>query len=265
MNDSIELDLLRMAWALGLVAAALGLSSWQRLGLSGTIAIASARTVLQLAAVGFFFSIIFAWRNPFGVLAVLAVMLTIAALVARNRIDRSLPRLLPWLWGGILTSAALTMGYVSLFVIRPDPWYEPRYLIPLTGIVYGNAMNAAAIAGERLVSTLRNRRTEIETHLSLGATPSQAISAYRREAIKAGLIPTINQMMVVGLVTLPGIITGQLLGGAEPFTAALYQMLIMFMLAFTNLTTSALVTYGISRQFFNSALQLIDPNRPKKT
>lgn len=118
-------------------------------------------------------------------------------------------------------------------------------------------MNGAAISGERLVSTINASRLEIETHLSLGATPQQAVSQYRKEAIKAGFIPTINLMMVVGIVTLPGIITGQLLSGIDPLAAASYQILVIFMLAFTTLVTIILVTQGLYRQFFNSAAQLL--------
>lgn len=253
----IELDLLDLLWALGLMAAAIGLSSWQRLGLSWNLAIATGRTVLQLFAVGYFLAVVFAWRNPWAVLVVLIIMLTIAAVVARNRISQKMARLLPLVWGCLLTSTALTLTYTSLWVIRPETWYEPRYVIPLAGIVLGNAMNAASISGERLVGALQNSRLEIETHLSLGATPAQAIGQYRRAAVKAGLIPTLNAMMVVGVVTLPGIITGQLLSGVNPFNAALYQMLIMFMLAFSTLLTAILVTWGICRQAFNEAAQLI--------
>jgi putative ABC transport system permease protein len=90
----------------------------------------------------------------------------------------------------------------------------------------------------------------------LGATPQQAVEQFRKDAIKAGMIPTLNQMMVVGIVTLPGIITGQLLSGVDPLNAAAYQMLIMFMLAFTGLISSALITQGLSRQFFTQAAQL---------
>jgi putative ABC transport system permease protein len=151
------------------------------------------------------------------------------------------------------------MVYTNGVVVRPELWYDPRYVIPLSGIVLGNAMNAASIAGDRLVSSLQQHQTDVETHLCLGATPAQAIAQYRREAIKAGLIPTLNAMMVVGIVTLPGIITGQLLGGAEPLNAALYQMLIMFMLAFSNLFTAILVTAGLQRRFFNAAAQLVLP------
>lgn len=245
----IEPSLIGMVMAVGMMAIAIGLSSWQRLGLSKMLAIATVRTLVQLMGVGLFLAFIFATRNPVAVLAVLLGMVTIAATVARSRIDRDLPRLLQWVWLAIFVSGLVTMSYVSLLVIRLEPWYDPRYLIPLTGIVLGNAMTAASIAGERLVSALRNNRTEIETHLSLGATPVQAVMTYRQAAIKAGLIPTINAMMVVGLVTLPGTITGQLLAGADPLMAAIYQILIMFMLALATLIASLVVTYGIMQQF----------------
>ena len=263
MSDSATIivpDLAGMLWAVGLMAIAIGLSSWQGLGLSGTLALATVRTLVQLLAVGFFLSIVFATDNPLLILLVLAGMATIAAVVARNRIDREMPKLFKWMLVAIFSSGLVTVGYVCLFAIRLDPWYSPQYLIPLAGIVLGNAMTAASIAGDRLVSALRNSRTDIETHLSLGATPEQAAATYRKEAIKAGLIPTINAMMVVGLVTLPGTITGQILGGADPLIAALYQILIMFMLALATLIASLIATYGIRQQFFNSAMQLVDPS-----
>ena len=260
MNPTtIELDLIRIAWALGLAAVAIGLSLWQQLGLAGTLAIASLRTVVQLFAVGIFLSIVFTLRSPGIILLVLLVMTVVAALTARNRISKDIPHLVFWLWGAILTSTALTLTYTMTVVVRPELWYEPRYLIPLTGMVLGNALTAASLTGERLVNARRNYRTEIETHLSLGATPSQAIATYRRDAIKAGLIPTVNSMMVVGLVTIPGVITGQLLGGADPLIAAIYQILIMFMLALATLIASLIVSYGIAKQFFNSAMQLVEP------
>lgn len=255
--DLIRLDIIDLALGLGLMAIAIGLSAYERLGLEWSLAIATGRTVVQLLGVGYLLAFIFALNNPWAVLAVLAVMLTIAAVVTRNRISKKYPALLPLVWGSILVSTALTLGYTSVLIIQPPIWYEPQYLIPLTGIVLGNAMNGATIAGERLVSTVNTCRLEIETHLSLGATPEQAVSQYRKDAIKAGLIPTLNQMMVVGIVTLPGIITGQLLSGVDPLDAASYQILIMFMLAFANLVTTLLVTKGLCRQFFNSAAQLI--------
>lgn len=257
MQGLIELDLGDLALALGMMAISIGLSAWERLGLEWTLAIATARTLLQLLVVGYILAFVFALNNPWAVLAILLVMLTIAAIVARNRIGKKIPRVLPLVWGSIFISTILTLGYTMILVIQPPRWYEPQYLIPLAAIVLGNSLNGAAISGERLVSIINASRLEIETHLSLGATPQQAVNQYRKDAIKAGLIPTINSMMIVGIVTLPGIITGQLLSGVDPLAAASYQILIMFMLAFTNLVTTILVTKGLYRQFFNNAAQLL--------
>ncbi|QYO63845.1 CTP synthase [Leptolyngbya sp. 7M] len=195
-------------------------------------------------------------RNVRAVLAIVLAMTIIATVVARNRISRKLPQLVPILGSSLVLSTGFTLAYVNLLVLRLEPWYEPQYLVPLAGIVLGNSMNAAALAGERFVSILNNSQLDIETHLSLGATPRQATQLYRREAIKAGLIPTLNSMLVVGIVTLPGIITGQILSGVDPLNASLYQMLIMFMLAFTTLLTAITLVNGIDQQYFNQAAQL---------
>lgn len=256
MNALIELDLVGMGFAVALMLLAIALSAWQRLGLEWNLLIATARTIVQLLVVGYLLAIVFALRNPWAVLAIVVAMASIATVVARNRISRKVPNLVPIVGGSILLSAAFTLAYVNWLVLRPQPWYEPQYLVPLAGILLGNAMNAAALAGERFVNTLNNSQLEIETHLSLGATPQQATAQYRREAIKAGLIPTLNSMMVVGIVTLPGIITGQILSGVDPLNAALYQMLIMFMLAIATLITTVMLVSGIDRQFFNQAAQL---------
>ena len=256
MDAFIKLDLTDLVWALGMMAIAIGLSSWQRLGLEISLAHATLRTVVQLLGVGVVLGVVFELNNPIAVLAILMVMLLIATVTARNRIGKKIPQVVPVVLGAMFFSTALTLSYTNLLIIQPDSWYEPQYLIPLAGIVLGNAMNGAAIAGERLVSTINTSRLEIETHLSLGATPQQAVAGYRKDAIRAGLIPTLNQMMVVGVVTLPGMITGQLLSGIPPLDAASYQILIMFMLAFANLITAVLVTQGLMRQFFNAQAQL---------
>lgn len=256
----ITLDFMDLVIALGLMAIALALAQWQRLGLGRQLIIATLRTVTQLVGVGYLLNIIFALNNPLAVVGILLSMVTIAAIAARKRIDQKLTGILPILWGSILTSTLGVLLYVNLFIIQPADWYAPQYVIPLAGIILGNAMNGASLAGERLVSTLKQQRLEIETHLSLGATPAQAISSYRRQAVHTALIPTLNQMLMVGVVTLPGMITGQMLSGVDPLDAASYQILIMFMVALANLLTSLLVTSGLSQKFFNSQAQLLLPS-----
>jgi putative ABC transport system permease protein len=254
----ITLDFTDLALAFGMVAIAIALSAWQKIGLEWQLAIAAGRTTIQLILVGYILAVVFDPRakNPWLVVAVLTIMLTIASIVASNRISKKIPQLRFLVWGAIFLSSALTLTYTNLIIIQPQVWYEPQYLIPLAGIVIGNAMNGAALAGERLVSTVNASQLEIETHLSLGATPQQAVAKYRQEAVKAALIPTLNTMMVIGVVTLPGTITGQLLSGIQPLDAAAYQILIMFMVALVNITTALLVTHGLCRQFFNHNAQL---------
>jgi len=255
----ILLDFTDLGWALGMVAIAIGLSAWQELGLEGSIAIAAGRTLIQLILVGYVLAVVFdpEAKNPWLVSAVLAIMVTTASMVATNRISKKIKNLLPLVSGAIFISTALTLAYTNLLILQPDPWYEPQYLIPLAGMILGNAMNAGAIAGERLVSTINSSQLEIETHLSLGSTPQQAVKQYRKDAIKAGLIPLLNTMTVVGIVTLPGMMTGQMLSGVAPLDAASYQILIMFVLALATLIATLILTEGLCRRFFNQDAQLI--------
>ncbi len=252
-----SLTIVDLTIALGMVMVAIALSLWQQVGLEWNLITASGRSIAQLLVVGFFLTAVFQISNPWLVVGILLVMVSISAITVRNRIHQPIPRLLLIVIGSILTSATITLLYTNLLVIRHQPWYSHQYLIPLGGIVIGNAMNAAAIAGERFASQLHTSRLDIETHLSLGATAYQATLTYRRGAIRAGMIPLMNAMTVVGLVTLPGTITGQLLGGISPLDAAAYQLLIMFMLALANLVTAIGVTIGIQRQCFNLAEQLV--------
>ena len=259
MDSLIELTWVQVAWASGLMIIAIGLSALQKLGLAWNLAIATVRTILQLLMVGYLLAIVFALKNPWAVLVIFMMMLIVATVVARNRISKQIPALPFWLGATLFVSTTFTLAYINVLVIRPEQWYDPQYVIPLAGILLGNAMNASAIAGERFVSLIKTHQLDIETHLSLGATPQQAIAAYRKEAVKSGMIPIINSMMVVGIVTLPGIITGQLLSGVSPFSASLYQIVIMFMLASTNLFAVLLILEGLYRQFFNAAWQLEIP------
>ncbi|MEM8637764.1 MAG: iron export ABC transporter permease subunit FetB [Cyanobacteria bacterium P01_G01_bin.54] len=255
---TIELNSLDFALALALIGAAIALSLWQRLGLVSEIVLATVRATLQLLAVGLILDAVFAVNQPWLVLGIVGMMVAIATSATRHRIAKKRWRLMPIVGGALLASVVLTLSYALLVIVQPPVWYDPQYLIPLVGIVLGNAMNAATIAGERLVSTLRRSTLEIQTHLSLGAMPSQAIAGYRREAMRAGLLPLLNRMMVVGLVTLPEMFTGQVLGGNNPLNATSYQLLILFMVAFAEGVAVIIVTQGIARQAFNRQSQLVE-------
>ncbi len=257
MNDLITLDTVDLVLCLGLIGIAIALSLWRKLGLEKQLAYGAMRSLIQLIAIGYILDIVFAIDNWLVVLGILGVMITIAAIVTRNRIDQKLPGLLTTVILSLVASSAFTVGYVILLIVQPDQWYEPQYLIPLAGMLFGNAMNGASLAGDRLLNSINHNRLEIETHLSLGATGKQAIASYQREAIRTGLIPTLNNMVVIGLVSLPGMFTGQVLGGSNPRDAAFYQFLIFFAVGLVNLMTTILITEGIYRKFFNQDEQLI--------
>lgn len=256
-NDLVILDTLDLVLCLGLIGIAIALSLWRKLDLEQQLAYSAARSLVQLIAIGYILDAVFAINNWLVVLGILGVMMTIAAVVTRNRIDQKLQGLLSTVVLALVVSNVFTLGYVILLIVQPERWYDPQYLIPLAGMLFGNAMNSGSLAGERLLNSINQNRLEIETHLSLGATGKQAISAYQREAIRTGLIPTLNMMVVMGLVSLPGMFTGQVLGGTNPRDAASYQILILFAIVLVNLLTSVLITEGIYKRFFNQREQLI--------
>jgi putative ABC transport system permease protein len=140
--------------------------------------------------------------------------------------------------------------------VRVTPWYNPQYMIPLFGMIVGSAMNAAAIAAERLHSEVMAHRAEIEAYLALGAHYRHASHHAVSQAMRASLVPTVNGLMVVGVVTLPGMMTGQILAGASPLIAIRYQIVVVFMQAAAVAMTTAIVTLWYRRTFFTPALQL---------
>lgn len=252
----IELDAVDLVLTMVLIVVAVSVSRWQQLGLEAQLSISAGRALLQLVAIGYVLELVFTLETPWGVLGVLLVMVAMATIVTRNRISQKLSHL-AWIAGGsLLLTTGLTLAYVTLFIVQPPTWYDPQYWVPLAGIIIGNAVNGATVAGERLVNAIETNRGEIETHLCLGATPKDAIALYRRQAIRAGILPNLNQMALVGLVTIPGTLSGQLLGGINPLDAVSYQILILFSLALANLVTASLITAGIYRQFFTRHAQL---------
>ena len=119
---------------------------------------------------------------------------------------------------------------VTAVIIDVQPWWEPRYFIPLGGMVIGNSMNAIAIALERMLGEMRSRQNEIEMQLCLGADSIEASKEIVKNAMQAGMIPSINSMMAVGMVFIPGMMTGQILSGSDPLIAIKYQIVVMVMI-----------------------------------
>ncbi len=255
----IDVSWFDLAWAGGLMLMAVGISHWQKLGLAQRLVIGALRTVVQLMLVGYVLVSLFALDRWYLVGVALLGMLLVATKAAVNRQFRASRTLLMITGVAMLLASGFTLLYISTLVVRVTPWYNPQYLIPLFGMIVGSAMNAAAIAAERLTSEMAARTAAIEAYLALGATAQQASQQPVRQALRAALMPTVNGLMVVGIVTLPGMMTGQILAGASPLIAIRYQIVVAFMQAAAVAITTAIVTLWYRRTFFTSALQLKVP------
>ncbi len=263
--DILEQPILDLTWvdltvAVGLVLISVGVSRWHRTGLARSFAIGALRTVLQLTLVGYLLVYIFAIDRWYLVVAALLVMLVVASKAAVDRQDSRPTGLFGITGAALLLGSGLTLIYVSVMVVHVDPWYNPRYLIPLFGMILGNAMNAAALAADRLRGEMETRRDEIEAYLALGATSVRAAREPVRRALRASMIPTVNSLMVVGIVSLPGMMTGQILAGSNPLVAIRYQIVVMFMLASAVALAAVIVVLGYRKTFFTPAEQLRPEN-----
>ncbi len=256
VRPPIDISWMDLGFAAALVLVAAGIAAWQRVGLARGFLIGAVRAVVQLSIVGYVLVYLFAVRRWYLVLLALLVMLLAATKTATDR-QKTNRRALAMIGGtAMLIGAGITLAYVDIAVVRVHPWYDPQYLIPLFGMIIGNAMNGAALAAERLTSEMTARRSEIEAYLALGGTPERASREAVRRAIGAALIPGVNGLMVVGLVALPGMMTGQILAGASPLLAIRYQIMVAFMLAGAVAITVVVVVLWFRRRFFTAAAQL---------
>ncbi len=254
----ISLGSLDLALAAGLVLLLSALSWRHRLGVERRMLIAAARSTVQLVLLGLVLKVLFETTHPAPILLLALVMLSVAGweVLARQQ------RRYRGLWGyGIgvlsmfLSSFSVTVLALTL-MIRVEPWYQPQYLIPLLGMLLGNTMNGIAIALDGLTRQAHDARDRIEAQLMLGATWGEAIADIRRDALRSGLIPVVNAMATAGLVSLPGMMTGQILAGSPPMEAAKYQLLIMFLIAAGTGFGSVAALWIGSRRLFDERSRL---------
>ena len=257
MGHYIELTTFDLLLAVGLIVIASSISLTLRLGLTRSLAIAATRCMLQLGAIGLILKKIFQINSPYLVLAWLAFMLFMAS---REAVRRAKSK-----YKGINLDALATMTFTSLTVgllvtqviIKVRPWYDPQYVIPIFGMIFGNSLNGICLCLDRFLEYLRSRQREVELALCFGATRQEAVLEGARQAVRTGMIPIINNMTVAGIVSLPGMMTGQIVAGASPVQAVAYQIVIMFMIAASNALGSMLfATLAARRLVSNRGIEL---------
>lgn len=246
----IDLSLSQVALAAALILVNAAISMALSLGMERRLLVAATRTVVQLALIGFVLDWVFAVRSPWIVVALMAVMALVAGVAAVRRTDHRYRGI--WLnsVGSIFASSWLVTGVALVAIVRVRPWYDPQYAIPLLGMVLGNTLNGISLGLDRLTEELSARRDRVDALLALGATRWEAAREPVRHSVRTGMIPIINSMMIVGIVSIPGMMTGQLLAGVDPLNAVEYQIVIMFLIASaTALGTVGVVLLGYRRLF----------------
>lgn len=209
------------------------LSLMLNLGVGRALFIAACRAAAQLLLVGFILKYVFESSSPWLILGVACVMTTLAAYEVWSRQKTRFAGVWGVGVGAVATGIAvvLVMTYTMLAIVSVDPWYTPQLLIPFVGIILGSVMNGVGISLNVFNTGLIRERAAIEAQLALGATRREALKPLQSHALRSGFIPIVNQMSAAGVITLPGMMTGQILAGMPPYEAAKYQILVLFLLA----------------------------------
>ena len=252
MGPAVSLSLTEVAGALALVAVAAAVSLWRRAELEGDLGIAVLRSFLQLTAIGFVIQAIFESDSLWLVAALLSVMVGVGTWTARSRARKVPGATLPILVA-LGVAAGTTVGLVvALGVFDP----KARYLVPVGGMVIGNAMTAAAVALNRLADEVDSQARTIEATLALGATARQATASLASRSLRSGMIPVIDQTKTTGIVAFPGAMVGMLLAGAEPVDAVRLQLVLLWVLLGAVALSAMIATALGYRGFFTAAHQL---------
>ena len=252
----VSLSYVQLALAASLILVNGLLSYLLRLGLGRQLILAAFRMIVQLLLIGQVLRWVFGHASAMIVVGLMLIMWLAASVAAIQRTERRYQGI--WLDGlaSIGAGAWSMLAFALAAVVRPTPWYMPQYAVPLLGMILGNTLSGVSLALNRYADYVVDGRDRIETLLALGATRWEAAEEAVRKAVRNGMIPTLNSMVVAGLVSLPGMMTGQLLSGIDPLLAVKYQIVILFLIATgTSIGTVAVVLLGY-RRLFSRAHQL---------
>jgi putative ABC transport system permease protein len=258
VTSSIDVSLAEVAGSLALVAIAIGVSLWRRTDLEQDIGIAVVRSFIQLTAIGFVIQLIFDEDSLLLVAALIAVMVVFGSLTARHRARKVPGAFVPLLIALALAGTATLGLVVGLGVFEP----EPRFLVPVGGMVIGNAMTGAAVALNRLGDDMHDSARRIEATLALGATARQASAPIVRRSLRSGTIALIDSTKTTGLIFFPGTMVGMLLAGADPVDAVRLQLILLWTLLGAVAIAALVATTLAYRNFFTPAHQLREPPEP---
>lgn len=259
MDNIADLGIYQMLAAYVFIVILLIIVRVKKIAREKEIILSSLRMTLQLIIAGNVLAYIFNSMNIFYTLVVILVMEAFAIFNTFRRVNKKISNSLKMVViCSILIGTLSNLIYFVFVVIRNTPWYEPRYLIPIAGMLIGNSMTGISLGLSDLINGMESERDKIEGALVLGATPKMATEDIVRKSFDNAILPTTLSMVGIGIVFLPGMMTGQILSGISPYIAIKYQIIIMLgILGSVSFTVLILIQFGY-RTFFNKEKQLID-------
>jgi len=243
---------LEVLLSLILVLLSIVISRIWKIPVAKDMAFGSVRAFIQLVAVGYALEIIFNLHSAWMIILAILIMITVGAQAASSRVKKINKAFLVTLMS-MLIGSLVTIGLMLVFKIIS---FEAKYIIPLGGMIIGNSMNASALTIDRLHSDILSNRAAVESSLALGKSWRESSAKYIRDSATAGMISILNFMKTVGIVALPGAMTGMILAGADPLDAVLLQIIVAYMLLMAVVLTSVVTVEITIRKFFNRCHQL---------
>jgi len=258
MTDTIfDISIINLVIAYIFVLILIFIVKNENIGHEKQIIIASFRMTVQLVLVGYVLTYVFENPNPYITILILMVMEVFAIFNIYSRVESKLSSNLKVIIGISMFGGTLASILFFLFiVINIEPWFMPQYFIPISGMLIGNSMTGISLGAQGLITGINDNKERIENALMLGATPEKATKDIQNRSFYNAVLPTINSMVGMGIVFLPGMMTGQILAGAAPLTAIKYQIAIMMgILGSVTLTVYLMVKWGM-KSFFNERAQI---------
>lgn len=257
MDPNIDLTLIQLATAYVFVVILLIIVRYRGISRERDILLASVRMTLQLVLIGYVLVYIFDAPRPLYTIIFVLLMEAFAIFNIFSRVKEEIsPKLKKIIALSMMVGTLSSMMYFLFVVIRVTPWYNPRYFIPITGMLIGNSMTGISLGVSRLLSGINSNKNLIESALMLGASPKIAVKEIVDNAFDAAVLPTINSMLGMGIVFLPGMMTGQILAGLSPISAIKYQIAIMLGILGSVSLTVIIFTHLGYKTFFNKDSQL---------
>ncbi len=260
-SSYIQISNLQLVLSVLLVLITGFISALLQLGLLKSLLWGTVRAFVQLSLIGYILTYVFKLNNLLVIVPILLLMAWIASREATRRINNAPQSPVPMTFLSLTASTFIVGSIVVVLIISPQPWYSARIIIPIFGMLLGNSMNAIALCLDRLYSDISAHAEEVEQLLCFGASPWEAVLTHVKKAVSSGMLPTINALMVVGLVSLPGMMTGQILAGMNPQSAVRYQFVVMVMMT-ASVAIGCIMIVGLSyKKMFTEDQALVESMR----